>query len=315
MGVNCGKSSSPTSNPIPYNRSRDRQEVFWRFAALIRNGNGDVLVNRIPLRTGFFAAAALIVLFVSSCATAQEPGNVPETKVPAPTQAAPAPASDYATQHNKQLREDWPWLTKFRDADLKLGSPAPGEKRVVFMGDSITEFWKIDVPGTYFPGKPYINRGISGQTTPQMVLRFHQDVIGLQPKVVVILGGINDIAENTGPETPEQIEDNLAAMAEMAVAHHIGVVLCSVLPAFDFPWRPGMTPAPEVLALNQWIKQYAAANHEVYVDYHAAMKDERDGLPPNLSKDGVHPTAAGYAIMAPLVEAGIEKALKAENRK
>jgi lysophospholipase L1-like esterase len=143
-----------------------------------------------------------------------------------------------------------------------------------------------------------------------MVLRFHQDVIDLQPKVVVILGGINDIAGNTGTETLEQIEDNLAAMAEMAAEHHIGVVLCSVLPAFDFPWRPGMTPAPKVLTLNTWIKQYAADHGYVYVDYHTAMKDERDGLPPNLSKDGVHPTPAGYAVMAPLVEAGIEKALK-----
>jgi lysophospholipase L1-like esterase len=314
--VRCPNVEKPFANLQPDSlQSKPRPpRGFERFVAFIRNGNGDVLVNRIPLRTGIFAAVALGVLLASYCAAAQEPGNVPETKAPAATQAAPAAASDYETARNKQLREDWPSLTRFRDADLKLGSPAPGEKRVVFMGDSITEFWKIDVPGTFFPGKPYVNRGISGQTTPQMVLRFHQDVIDLQPKVVVILGGINDIAGNTGTETLEQIEDNLAAMAEMATAHHIGVVLCSVLPAFDFPWRRGMTPAPEVLALNRWIKQYAAANHEVYVDYHTAMKDERDGLPPNLSKDGVHPTPAGYAIMAPLVEAGIEKALKAGNK-
>jgi lysophospholipase L1-like esterase len=154
-----------------------------------------------------------------------------------------------------------------------------------------------------------VNRGISGQTTPQMLLRFRQDVIALQPKVVVILAGINDIAGNTGPETLEQIEDNLASMAELANAHHIGVVMCSVLPAYDFPWRPGMTPAPKVLVLNTWIKGYAANHGDVYVDFHTPMKDGRDGLPANLSKDGVHPTPAGYAVMAPLAEAGIEKTL------
>jgi lysophospholipase L1-like esterase len=192
---------------------------------------------------------------------------------------------------------------------LKLAPPAAGENRVVFMGDSITEVWKIEGPDGSFPGKPYINRGISGQTTPQMLVRFRQDVIALQPKVVVILAGINDIAGNTGPMTLEQSEDNLASMAELAAAHHIRVVLCSVLPAFDFPWRPGMVPAPKVLALNAWIKAYAAEKGHVYVDYHAAMKDSRDGLPAALSHDGVHPLLAGYAVMAPLVEAGIAKAL------
>jgi len=142
-----------------------------------------------------------------------------------------------------------------------------------------------------------------------MVLRFRQDVIQLKPKVVVILAGINDIAGNTGPETLEQIESNLASMADLATTNQIRVVLCSVLPAFDFPWNPGMTSAPKVLALNEWIKAYAAQKGYVYVDYHTAMKDQRDGLPPALSKDGVHPLPAGYAIMTPLAEAGIEKAL------
>ena len=208
------------------------------------------------------------------------------------------------------MKDDFPWLAKFKEADLKLGPPAAGEDRVVFMGDSITEIWKIEGSDGTFPGKPYINRGIGGQTTPQMVLRFHQDVIALKPKVVVILAGINDLAGNTGPETLEQIEDNLASMAEMAAANHIRVVLCSVLPAFDFPWRLGMTPAPKVLALNVWIKAYAAEKGYPYVDFHTAMKDQRDGLPATLSRDGVHPLPVGYAMMAPLVEAGIEKALK-----
>jgi lysophospholipase L1-like esterase len=147
-----------------------------------------------------------------------------------------------------------------------------------------------------------------------MLVRFRQDVIALHPKVVVILAGINDIAGNTGPMTLEQTEDNLASMAELAAAHHIRVVMCSVLPAFDFPWKPGMVPAPKVLALNAWIKAYAAENGHVYVDYHAAMKDSRDGLPAALSQDGVHPLPAGYAVMAPLVEAGIEQALKSREQ-
>jgi lysophospholipase L1-like esterase len=178
------------------------------------------------------------------------------------------------------------------------------------MGDSITEGWHFDVPGGMFASKPYVNRGISGQTTPQMVLRFHQDVINLQPKVVVILAGTNDIAGNTGPMTLEETESNIAAMSEMAAANRIAVVLCSILPAYDYPWQPGLQPAPKIDLINAWMRGYAAAKGYVYVDYHSAMKDERDGLPASLSKDGVHPTQAGYDVMAPLVEAGIAKAMK-----
>jgi len=188
-----------------------------------------------------------------------------------------------------------------------LTTPQPGENRVVFMGDSITQGWKLDES---FPGKPYINHGIGGQTSPQMVVRFRQDVIDLKPKAVVILAGINDIAGNTGPMTLEQTGGNIASMAELATANGIRVVLCSVLPAFDFTWAPGLTPAPKVVVLNAWMKQYAAENHHVYVDYYSAMSDERGGLPPTLSADGVHPLPAGYAIMTPLAEAGIEKALQ-----
>jgi acyl-CoA thioesterase I len=207
------------------------------------------------------------------------------------------------------LKNDWPWLSRFKEDNLKLSSPAAGENRVVFMGDSITEGWHFTGADGSFPGKPYVNRGISGQTSPQMVLRFRQDVIDLHPKVVVILAGTNDIAGNTGPMTLEQTEDNIKSMADLASANHIGVVLCSVLPAFDFPWHPGMEPAPKVDTINAWMKAYAAEKGYVYVDYHTAMKDQRDGLPVSLSKDGVHPTLAGYAIMAPLVEAGIAKAM------
>jgi lysophospholipase L1-like esterase len=275
-------------------------------AGLINQGENRM--NRMALRAAFVLLAASALLIPSNL-LAQTAAAAPEVKTPG---AAPqtAPVSEWRREYNARLLTDFPWLAKFKEADLKLAPPAAGDNRVVFMGDSITDNWKIEGTAGYFPGKPYINRGISGQTTPQMLVRFRQDVIALQPKVVVILAGINDIAGNTGPMTLEQTEDNLASMAELAVAHHIRVVLCSVLPAFDFPWRPGMVPAPKVLALNAWIKAYAAEKGHVYADYHAAMKDSRDGLPAALSQDGVHPLPAGYAVMAPLVEAGIEKALK-----
>jgi acyl-CoA thioesterase-1 len=268
-------------------------------------------VNRFALRTALFAASVFFMAGLPGLAqiSAQKPATLPETKAPAPAaqaKPAPAPVSDWKKAHEEQLKVDWPWLAKFKEADLALPQPAAGENRVVFMGDSITEGWHLDAS---FPGKPYINRGISGQTSPQMVLRFRQDVIALQPKVVVILAGTNDIAGNTGPMTPEQTEDNLASMADLAAANHIRVVLCSVTPAFDFPWQPGLTPAPKVLALNAWIEAYAAQKGYVYVDFHSALKDERNGLPHALSSDGVHPLPSGYAIMAPLAEAGIAKAL------
>jgi lysophospholipase L1-like esterase len=246
-------------------------------------------VNRIAWRPALVAA----LLLCSTARTAQT--------------AAPA-ATPRVVEYN--AKTDWPFLGRYKEADLALKSPAAGENRVVFMGDSITDFWKIEGPKGFFPGKPYFNRGIGGQTTPQMVLRFRQDVIALQPKVVVILAGANDIAGNTGPMTLEEIEGNLASMAELATANHIRVVLCSVLPVFDYPWSPGLAPAPKILALNAWLKAYAAANGHVYVDYHSAMKDARDGLPATLSNDGVHPLPAGYAIMAPLAQAGIERALE-----
>jgi lysophospholipase L1-like esterase len=243
----------------------------------------------------------------------QEPASKPETAAPPPVKVQdtvpPSPMSAWERAHQEQLKNDWPWLARFKEADLKVAAPAPGENRVVFMGDSITEGWHFEGTDGSFPGKPYINRGISGQTSPQMVLRFRQDVIELQPKVVVILAGTNDIAGNTGPMTLDQTEDNLASMADLATANHIRVVLCSVLPAYDFGWHPGLEPAPKIVALNAWIKSYAAEKGYVYVDYHSAMKDQRDGLPPNLSKDGVHPLPVGYAVMAPLVEAGIKSAL------
>lgn len=206
------------------------------------------------------------------------------------------------------VAQDWANLNRFKEENLKIGLPKENEDRVVFMGNSITEGWIREVP-EFFAGRPYINRGISGQTTPQMLIRFRQDVIKLQPKVVVILAGTNDIAGNTGPSTLEMIEDNLYSMTELAQIHNIQVVLCSVLPAVDYPWRPGLNPAPKIMELNRRIKEYAHNHHVIYCDYFSAMADENNGLPKKLSEDGVHPNKEGYALMAPLVESAISEAL------
>lgn len=208
-----------------------------------------------------------------------------------------------------QANPDWPNLQKFAKANAELAPPAAGEKRVVFMGNSITEGWAPKF-AELFPGKPYIGRGISGQTTPQMLIRFRQDVVALKPAVVVILAGTNDIAGNTGPSTLEMIEDNLASMAEIAQANGIRVVMCSVLPVFDYPWKPGLEPAPKIVALNNWIRAYAKSHKAQYADFHTAMADSRQGLPKELAADGVHPNLAGYKVMGPIVEQAIAAALK-----
>jgi lysophospholipase L1-like esterase len=219
-------------------------------------------------------------------------------------------ASSSAQATDDQLRTDWANLTRYSDANAKLSAPADSEQRVVFMGNSITENWQ-PLFAEMFPAKPYINRGISGQTTPQMLVRFRADVIALEPKVVVILGGTNDIAGNTGPSTLEMIEDNLASMAELARANGIKVVMSSVLPVYDYPWKPGVEPAQKIVALNAWIREYAAKHDAIYVDYYSSVVDARGGMRPELAADGVHPNEAGYRIMAPLVVRAIEQALQA----
>src|SRR4051812_30644612 len=203
----------------------------------------------------------------------------------------------------------WAQFGRYADENAKLAAPAPGENRVVFMGNSITEGWAHLFP-TQFAGKAYIGRGISGQTTPQMLMRFRQDVINLHPKVVVILAGTNDIAGNTGPASIEEIEGNIASMAELARANGIRVVLSSILPVYDYPWRPGLQPAPKIMAINAWMKDYAASHGDVYADYHSAMQDARHGLPDTLAADGVHPNEAGYRIMAGIVDRAIAEALR-----
>lgn len=204
--------------------------------------------------------------------------------------------------------QDWPNLERFQDANQTIMDNPTDEDQIVLMGNSITEGW-LSIRPDFFAGKPYINRGISGQTTPQMLVRFRQDVVSLKPAVVVILAGINDIAGNTGPATIEMISDNIFSMAEIAEANDIQVILCSVLPAYDFPWRPGMEPAEKVVALNAQLKAYAAEQELIYLDYFSAMADERNGLHSDLGEDGVHPNAKGYAIMEPLLAAAVERAL------
>ena len=204
--------------------------------------------------------------------------------------------------------QDWANLKRYQEETAKLSLPNSNEHRIVFMGNSITESWINNRP-EFFEGKPYVNRGIGGQTTPQMLLRFKQDVIDLKPTVVVILAGINDIAGNTGPMTIDETFKNIVSMAEMATANHIKVILCSVLPAKDFPWRPGLEPAEKVVKLNAFLKNYVDEHNLCYVDYFSAMNDGANGLRENLGYDGVHPNEMGYSIMEPLVEEGIAKAL------
>ena len=204
--------------------------------------------------------------------------------------------------------QDWANLNRFKDANKKIGLPKEGEKRIVFMGNSITEGWGNIAP-EFFAGRPYINRGISGQTTPQMLIRFRPDVINLKPAVVVILAGTNDIAGNTGPSTLEMIADNIFSMAEIARANGIKVIISSVIPAFDYPWKTGLKPAEKIFTLNKMLKEYADKNGHIYLDYYTSMVDERKGLKKELSEDGVHPNAAGYKIMTPLAEEAIAKAL------
>ena len=245
--------------------------------------------------------SAIIILMITGSMVARAQNNEPK---PTPEQQE---ASKKAAE--ERFHNDWANLNRFRSENTKIGLPAAGEKRVVFMGNSITEGWSR-TDSAFFAGKPYVNRGISGQTTPQMLIRFRPDAINLKPSVIVILAGINDIAGNTGPSTLEMIEDNLASMVDLARANGIPVVLSSVLPAFDFPWRTGMQPAEKVVKLNIWIRKYAENKGCIYLDYFTPMADNRNGLKEELTFDGVHPNLSGYKVMEPLVESAINKALK-----
>jgi lysophospholipase L1-like esterase len=248
---------------------------------------------------------------------------LPPTAVPQQPPAAAVPnCPELATAlrtviTNDARNRDWANLTRYREANHGIAAPATGEARVVFMGDSITDAWQQPRFGGFFPGKPYVDRGISGQTTPQMLLRFRADVINLKPKAVVILAGTNDIAANTGPMTNEEIQGNLQSMSELAKAAGIKVVLSSITPVGAYHVNPAgvpqtsQRPVERVKAVNAWMKQYAAANGHVYLDYYSAMIDASGMLMEDLSQDDLHPNAKGYAIMAPLAEAAIARALSA----
>lgn len=207
------------------------------------------------------------------------------------------------------IAQDWANLAKYENQNASILPKKTGEKRIVLMGDSITEFW-LQIHPEFFENKPYIDRGISGQTTPQMLIRFRPDVINLHPNVVVILAGVNDIAGNTGPTTNKKILGNIISMAELAKANKIKVILCSVLPATNFNWRPNDKAAETIVQLNALIQAYANQQRIPYVDYHTAMKDSKNGLPKKYADDGVHPNLKGYQIMETLLEKEIQKVLK-----
>ena len=258
------------------------------------------------------------VVALGGAAGAQTPSPEPPPRAP----STPAECAERAVQRQMEraaaIMGDWPNLSRYRDANATLLPAAKGEARVVFMGDSITDNWDNEGYGGFFPGRPYVNRGIGGQTTPQMLVRFRPDVIALRPKAVVILAGTNDIAGNTGLMPLSAVEDNLASMAELAKAHGIRVVLASVLPVDDgdrdmqgLPLtRTRCRPPGQIAELNQWLRQYAFASGHVYLDYWAALADENGMLKAELSDDGLHPNAKGYALMAPLAEKAITAAVK-----
>ena len=237
----------------------------------------------------FTAASLAFVVFFAGHARAQQ-------------------AATAANSHDHALATDFGQLARYQAANLALPPATPGVPRVIFYGDSITDAWKLDV---FFPGRNYINRGISGQTTPQMLVRLRQDVIDLQPRLMVVLAGTNDIAGNTGPMTIEQIEENYASLAELSRLHHIAVVFSSIMPVNDYV-HPDMTTHREpgkIIALNAWLKGYCLANHLVYLDYFAAMVDPTGQMQKPLSYDGLHPNEAGYRVMAPLAQQAISAAL------
>ena len=244
----------------------------------------------------------ILLLILLSGLMVQAQNNV-RREPPSPEQMAA-----FRKAMEERLRNDWAFLARYRDDNAKIGDPGPGENRVIFYGNSITDFW-INIVPEFFEGKSYIDRGISGQTTPQMLVRFRQDVINLKPKVVVILAGINDINGNTGPSTLEMIEDNIQSMAELAKASNIQVVIASVLPCDSIYVRPDLHPAERVLQLNVWLKRYAGENHCIYLDYFSGLANEKNGLKEEYTNDGIHPNKAGYEVMAPLADEAVKQAL------
>src|SRR5712671_5656732 len=273
----------------------------------------------MKIKTKLMRRLVAAIFFVAGATGAQVPigthSNAPSNTSP---DCADLPVLNERLERANKILHDWPNLARYAEANATLAAPAKFELRVVFMGDSITDAWVSPEFGGFFPGKPYVDRGISGQTTRQMLIRFRPDAIALQPKIVVILAGTNDIAGNTGPMTVGQIEANLVSMAELAKANKIRVVLASVLPVSNYghdrqgnPLDMRINRPPEkILQLNAWIKRYAEVNGHTYLDYFSAMVDPQGLLQQDLSEDGLHPNAKGYAIMSPLAEQAIRVALK-----
>lgn len=257
------------------------------------------------------ARAFLLLLIPIFSATAFAQSAGPQVTIPS---SGFKGLDQYRASRIAIYMNDYGELARYRSANASLKPPARGENRVVFFGDSITDIWKLDES---FPGKPYVNRGIGGQTTSQMLVRFRQDVLDLQPRVVVILAGTNDIAGNTGPISNEDIEANLMDFAELAGAHNVGVIFSSLLPVSNYTAQSkdffAQRPMTRILALNKWMKDYCAANHLTYLDYFDSMVDEKGMLQRNLSDDGLHPNKAGFAVMAPLAEKAIEQTLQTAN--
>ena len=259
----------------------------------------------------------LAALLLASVAGAQQTPAEKLGKEKAADDCSRMPEMQKILDWDAQRLQDWPDLSRYREANATVAAAAKSVARVVFLGDSITEGWSRPQFGGFFPDKPYLNRGISGQTTPQMLVRFREDVIALHPEAVVILAGTNDIAGNTGPMTLEETEGNLESMAELARAHGIRVIFSAVMPVTDaVPGSDGKKqaqtekrPLEKILTLNQWIKEYAKAHEHGYIDYYSAMVDEKGFLKTEMTYDGLHPNAAGYMVMSPLAEKAIKEAL------
>jgi lysophospholipase L1-like esterase len=272
-----------------------------------------------------YCVTAVIFVLVSLQVFAQQPPQPstapPQQSVPTPTPAHPPLTGSQRTQMWRQSRistymDDFGEIARYHGANATLAPAKPGENRVVFFGDSITDGWHLN---EYFPDRPYVNRGISGQTTAQMLVRFREDVINLQPKAVIILAGTNDIAGNTGPMSLEEIEANYTTIAELARLHNIKVVYSSVLPVHQYTERASdmftQRPPEKILALNRWLKDFcsAPANGCMYLDYFSAMVDDKGYMKKELADDGLHPNPAGYKVMAPLADAAIQKVVSGDS--
>lgn len=260
----------------------------------------------------------VLILFALAL-SAHAPWASSQTAQPQTSASCPEVARAIETVVRQDIRlRDWANLGRYRDQNRTIVKPSAAQRRVVFMGDSITDSWQQPQFGGFFPGKPYIDRGISGQTTPQMLVRFRADVIDLAPRAVLILAGTNDIAGNSGVMTNEDIQGNLASMSQLAEANGIRVVLASILPVSNYHVRTDIPAVPQtttrpmerITAINDWMRTYAEKEGHVYLDYFSAMIDAKGLLRAELSADDLHPNAAGYAIMGPLAEAAIEKALR-----